>query len=128
MVAVNGTATGSQVQADQITAAISRHSFQYRDEEQLHDGVEVVLAAAGLNATREHPLGTGRIDFLVDRVGIELKVDGTASSVERQLKRYAATGLVDVLVLVTTRVRHREIKRLLGDTEVVVVVLNQNLF
>lgn len=48
-----------------------------------------------------HPVD--RVDFLIDRVGIELKVDGSWAAVLRQLDRYAASPDLDALVLVTTR-------------------------
>jgi hypothetical protein len=46
-----------------------------------------------------------RIDFMVGRVGIELKVDGGNAEVLRQLDRYAASPDVDALVLITSRRR-----------------------
>lgn len=46
-----------------------------------------------------------RIDFMVGRVGIELKVDGGSAEVLRQLDRYAASPDVDALVLISSRRR-----------------------
>lgn len=45
---------------------------------------------------------TDRIDFMVSRVGVELKLRESASNVIRQLYRYAASNAVGALVLVTT--------------------------
>lgn len=79
----------------------------------LHFGTEAQLqadVATALNGTgclREHPLGTGRIDFLLDGIGIECKVDGSPSSVLRQLIRYADFEEVRGLLLVTSRATHR---------------------
>jgi hypothetical protein len=47
-----------------------------------------------------------RIDFVVGRIGVELKVDGSPAAVLRQLDRYAAAAELDAVTLVTTRRAH----------------------
>lgn len=49
---------------------------------------------------------TDRIDFVVGRVGVELKTKGAANAIVRQLSRYAQSASLDSLVLVTTRHQH----------------------
>ena len=97
----------------------------------MQDGVEEALRAAGLEIAREVDIGERaghlsagcRIDLLVGRVGVELKRDGTALEVARQLRRYLATGSLDGLVLVTARVRHLRCESILHDPRLVVVAL-----
>lgn len=46
-----------------------------------------------------------RIDFMVGKVGLELKIKGSWPEVARQLDRYAASADIGALVLVTSRRR-----------------------
>lgn len=72
----------------ELQAALAQHlaSFQPRAEVRLNE--------------------KDRIDFVIEGVGIEVKVDGTRAEVLRQLHRYANSGLLDALILVTTCTRH----------------------
>lgn len=104
-----------------IEAAVRAHRFLYADEIGLHEGLEQVFAAAGLEARREVSLNpSGRIDFLIEndqgRTGVEVKVAGSADVVTRQLARYA--GHVDDLVLITTKARHRNVPDSIDGTPV----------
>lgn len=94
--------------AADIIAVLSAHHFLYGTEDDLQRGLADALTAAGMAVKREVRLNArDRIDLLVGTVGIEVKVAGDASRVERQLERYAQSDLVTALVLVTNRVRHR---------------------
>jgi hypothetical protein len=82
------------------------------------------LTQLGFEVAREVALARGmRIDLLVGRVGIEVKIAGQTSSVARQLRRYAASDLVDELVLATTCPRHAGVAPVIDGTPVHVVVL-----
>jgi hypothetical protein len=90
-----------------LTEALRRHRFNYSNEDQLQQGIAAALTAAGFDVEREVRLdGRSRIDLLVGRVGIEVKVAGTPDAVERQLARYASSDRIDGLMLVTSRPRH----------------------
>ncbi len=71
-------------------------------ESQLGDIVEAILREAGVAFTREHrfPDG-GRVDFLVGRTGVELKINPSGLAVWRQLHSYAEH--VDALILLSTK-------------------------
>jgi hypothetical protein len=91
---------------DQVLAVIRDHRFSYANEEELQEGLAAAIASTGLDVQREVRFdGASRIDLLVDRVGIEVKVKGGVGEVERQLRRYAPH--VDELVLVTIKASHR---------------------
>jgi len=82
--------------------------FAYGDEEGLQAGLAAALEDADYSVRREVRLdGQSRIDLLVGRIGIEVKVAGKPDAVLRQVTRYAHSDLIDGIVLVTTRVRHR---------------------
>lgn len=66
-----------------------------------------MLSQAGIEHRREVFLTPkDRPDFMVEGVAIELKVDGSAPEVTRQLMRYVQHPYVTGVVLVTTRQRH----------------------
>lgn len=104
-----------------VAAEIRRHEYHYSGEADLQAGLWVVLSPIP-GAAREVRLGSrDRIDFLVGRVGVEVKVGGTLAEVVRQLLRYAERDEIDSLVLVTTQQRHRGAPRELNGKPVLVI-------
>jgi hypothetical protein len=103
------------------------NDFRYCDEEEFHKLIWEVWRRAGVDdeVTIEHELklsvGTSaargsQIDFLVyhddgHRVGVEVKAAGWWSydHVQEQLERYAETGEVDSMLLLTADPDHTEI-------------------
>ena len=75
------------------------------DEYDLHGLVASALEAARLPFLHEAPLAPRcRIDFLCERIGIEIKRDRPVKSqVEKQLRRYAESGKVTALILVSEK-------------------------
>ena len=108
--------------ASQLVETLDRFRFDESSEERLQDGIEAVLRDRGVAFVREARLSDeDRIDFIThDGVGIEVKVDGSAASVLRQLHRYAHLDTVQALVLVTTKRRH-QVPAALGKKPVRVV-------
>jgi hypothetical protein len=104
-----------------VAALVRAHRFAYHDEATLQAGLAACLAAAGLPVRREVDLGRlGRIDLLVARVGIEVKVAGSLDAVGRQVRRYLLHPDVDEVVLVSTLARHVALPL---DSRLVVVTL-----
>lgn len=112
------------VSAETITELLARYRFTWTTENELAVQLADVLAAAGIPVEQEVRLTPdSRIDLMAGRVGIEVKIAGTAEAAARQLQRYAATGAVDELVLATTRVAHRGLPAELGGIPVTVAYL-----
>lgn len=111
--------------AAEVALLLQPHRYSYATEADLHDIVEnVLISAYGFAVKREVRLSpTSRIDLLVERVGVEVKVAGSAGGVLRQLMRYAADPMIDELVLVTTRRAHIAPADI-GGVPVRVVVVN----
>ncbi|WP_415679133.1 hypothetical protein [Tsukamurella hominis] len=104
-----------------VTGALSGVRFRYRDEFELHLALAARLDEVAVAHQHEVAVpGGGRIDFVFGRVGMEVKIKGAATQVQRQLERYAATGLFDHLILLTTRPVHRSIPRVLRGVPVTV--------
>ena len=119
-----GCVTDGRPRAEQIAAVIMANRYVYRDEKQLHDGIAAALTAHGHRVAREVALtNRDRIDLLVDRVGIEVKVDGQPAAVARQLQRYAHSNQLDALILVTNRARHTQLPNTLAGTPLVIASL-----
>jgi len=94
-------------------------------ETDLHQLVAKRLTDAGLAFVHEARLGPGcRIDYLVDRVGIEIKKGRPdAGRLVQQLMRYAGCETVEALVVITSRSVSLP-KNVLGKP-VHLIVLNQ---
>lgn len=109
----------------ELARLIGSNRYRYQDEAQLHDAIALALEAAGVGAVAEARLSDrDRIDFLAGSTGIEVKVAGSAAEVARQLRRYAEHPVIEALLLVTTRVRHRRMPRQIGGKPVFVVWLS----
>ncbi|MGH3825963.1 MAG: hypothetical protein ACRDQX_02120 [Pseudonocardiaceae bacterium] len=106
-----------------VTAVIRSYRFTYSAETQLQEGVAAAFATAGVPAEREARLSPiDRIDFLIGRVGVEVKIAGSVGAVLGQLQRYALHDL-SALVLVTTRARHLALPTTVGGLPLHIVHL-----
>lgn len=88
---------------------IARYRLPIGDEIRLHYAIERVLPEilpGELVEPEKHLDRFSRIDFYIPRVkvGVEVKVKGSAGDVSRQLARYADSPEIDHLVFVTGRV------------------------
>jgi hypothetical protein len=116
------------VSVEAIAGVLRRYRFNYEDEDRLQEGIAAALTAAGFEVEREVRLTRGsRIDLLVGRVGIEVKVAGTPIDVASQLARYALCDRIDGLVLVTSRPRHRMVSVVEGKPVEVVQLAGAGL-
>jgi hypothetical protein len=97
-------------------------------EESVQETIATVLTAARVSFERECRLSKqDRIDFLVGRVGVEVKVGGGLSAVIRQLHRYAQSDMVDELVLVTSKLTLARVPAELNGKRVRVAALAAGL-
>lgn len=110
--------------AQLIVETLLAHHFHHANEQELQEGIWEVLVEAGLDPEREvHLTAQSRIDFMVGRIGIEVKVDGSLSALIRQAMRYAKHDRIDELVIVTTLARHRAMPSELNKKHVIVAYL-----
>jgi len=99
-----------------VALALAEAQLTFITEDDLQAELARVLTEHGAAAAREVvlPRHLGRIDLVVDRVGIEVKTDGGRADVLRQLQRYAHAAEIDELVLVTTRTKHHHVPNEIG--------------
>lgn len=86
---------------NQISRALEMMKFSMRDEAMLQSEIADCLLANGVEFQREVVLGPNdRIDFLcAGGIGIEVKINGSAAAIARQLKRYEASDKISGLIL-----------------------------
>jgi len=107
-----------------IAATLRSRRFRYATEAELQAAIFEALFDEGYLPEREAHLDSGdRIDVLCGRVGIEVKVAGSARGVLRQLRRYAKCEELDALILVTDRVNHLGVLQAIDSKPVEVVSL-----
>lgn len=115
---------GDTMSAGDLADLIAAHIYGYRDEAGLHNLIALAFAGAGVPIRREVALSRrDRIDFLVGRVGLEVKVKGAPAGVLRQLQRYAGSDQIGHLVLVTTVARHLDMPATIGGKPLTVCPL-----
>lgn len=97
-------------------------------ESELHARIAAALESAGIPHMSEVWLNdVDRIDLVVGRIGIELKLHGAVSAVSRQLQRYAQSDLLDELILVTARAQLCSVPRELSGKPVHVAFVGGGL-
>ncbi len=89
-----------------IGVALRRRRFRAPDERTLQEGIAKAFTEDVMAFEREVVLSRkDRIDFMVGRIGVEVKMTSSSNDLLRQLARYAEFDAVTELVLVTTRAR-----------------------
>lgn len=107
-----------------IADCVDHHAFHHPTEDDLQAGIADALRQAGLTTDREVRLSDhDRIDLLVDRVGIEVKTNGSATAAYRQCQRYAHSARLSALVLITTRAAHTNLPPTVGGKPLTVLPL-----
>lgn len=100
--------------------------IRWANERELQDGIFKALDKYLSSAEVEREVvltPRDRIDFRCGRVGIEVKIGGSAESVMRQLTRYAPH--VDELILVTTRHTHATLPASISGKRLTVVKIGR---
>lgn len=79
-------------------------------ETELQASIAETLKAAGLDPTREVVLsgGLGRVDLMVGKVGIEVKIAGSWQQLTRQAMRYTRAPEIGALLVITTKAAHAQ--------------------
>ncbi len=108
-----------------IAEILRTHCFKHQCEDDLQNAIASVLTNSGITFQREAPLGPrDRVDFLVEKIGIEVKIKGAPTAVARQLNRYVKSDLIESILLVTTKATLRVMPATLNGKLINVVYLN----
>jgi hypothetical protein len=114
--------------AQELVGLLESVRFDISSESRFQDGVQRVLSEKGIAFKREVSLsGKDRVDFMVDDIAIELKVEGGVNAILRQLQRYAQSPQVKQIILLTCRTKHSSITRILSGKPVHVALFQLGL-
>jgi hypothetical protein len=103
---------------------LKRSRVDTSNEENVHSAIAKLLSTASIPFEHEARLTSReRIDFLIGRVGVEVKIDGSRAALERQLRRYAAHPGVDELVVVSSKTQLSGVPRSIDGKPVTTFVL-----
>lgn len=102
----------SMMEPVQIVDLLRRYAYPAASEALMCEAVAQVLRVHGVPFEREKylsPLALDRIEFYLPHqgLGIECKISGSPHAVLRQLLRYARSEIIQELVLLTSRMKHR---------------------
>lgn len=103
---------------------------QWTTETELQASIAETLKAAGLEVTREVVLsgGLGRVDLMVGKVGIEVKIKGSWQQLTRQVMRYSHADEIKALLVVTTKAAHAQHVPVQANGVPILTVLVQGAF
>lgn len=89
---------------EQIIQLLAGYQFQLSDEKILQRQIETVLTENNIEFKREVRLeDRSIIDFVVDDIGIEVKIKGQSKAIYRQCKRYCESGKIKTLILISNK-------------------------
>jgi hypothetical protein len=104
-----------------IADLLDSYRFTYQSEAELQNSISMLLASQGWDFEREVRLtDRDRIDFLIGKLGLEVKIKGSWAETFRQLQRYAASDRIEGLLLVTTKLQHVRLVREIGGKPLVI--------
>lgn len=104
-----------------MTQDLTTFRWRGHNEQSLQDALAAVLPHL-----REYALSPeDRVDFFLDGEALEVKVSGSVSQVLRQLHRYAQHEAVTSLILVTTRMVHRNLPSIIHGKPLTIIYLPQ---
>ena len=120
--------TSTAEMLESLTYTLESAVLRFSNEAELHEGIAEVLVSKQIPFEREVIITShDRLDFLVGDIAIEVKVDGSAAEVLRQLHRYAQHERIGALILVTSRSRHQMLTKVLNGKPLECVYLIRSM-
>lgn len=107
----------------QLLKVLSSYRFRFSSEKELQEGISVALERNSVEFIREKSLSAkDRIDFFIPEtgIGIEVKLDGSANKLARQVQKYSEYPDLKGLLVVVTRSRLTDLPEQLNGKPIVV--------
>jgi hypothetical protein len=91
------------ITAQSVFAALKTGRFSLVSEKETQAEIAAHLTARAIAHVREVDIGNRDIiDFMVDTIGIEVKIGGGKRAIYAQCERYCKTGKLTALILMTS--------------------------
>lgn len=123
LAAAHATAESVARRMTAMVDTLRPYRFNYTNEDELQQALAEILNEHPLwDARREVRLSAhDRIDLLVNDIGVEVKVAGSAGALHRQITRYLHHDEVRALIVVTSRARHLALPETINGRPVAVL-------
>lgn len=93
----------SLITPETVVAILSKGLFSLAREKETQAEIAAELDRREITYAREFDLGERNIiDFLIEAIGIEIKIGGSKRAIHSQCERYCRTGKLSALILVTS--------------------------
>lgn len=86
-----------------VVDALKGKRLSMHDEKACQEEIAAALKKKNIPFQREVRVEGGVIDFKVGATGVEVKLQGSAAGIRRQVNRYAADDRLDGIVLMTAK-------------------------
>lgn len=96
-------------QLSDLAKIIRKYRFLSASEDDLCRGIGSALDDAGVWFMREVKCNGGRLDFLCGDLAIEVKIAGSLADLTRQVHRYLQDPTLAGLLIVSTKLAHRDL-------------------
>lgn len=108
----------------QLSQLFDNYRLACRTEAQLQEAIAACFDLHKVGYIREFRLTEkDRPDFMVGKIAVEVKINGSCSEVTRQLHRYAEHPDVEDLLLITTCSKHMRLPGHLNGKRIVTLWL-----
>lgn len=113
---------------NKITDALAMYKYVFTDEAELQSGIATALGQSDIDYEKEARLSDcDRLDFLVEKnIALEVKVDGSASALTRQVHRYAQHESIEGIIVVTNLNRLTDLPETLNKKPIAIYHLKLN--
>ena len=103
------------------------YAFAHAREADIHNAISHILQEHNFEFAEQYHLSASDIpDFIMNGIAIEVKVNGSAPEVTRQLDRYLSYDVIKEIVLITTLSKHRKIAGELRGKRITVIWIGGN--
>ncbi len=110
---------------ERVAETLASYRFNFQCEDDLQQEIASALESSGITFQREVLLSENdRVDFLVGKLGIEVKIKGSSTALARQINRYVQSELVDSILVVTAKASLRQLPPELNGKLIKVLYLN----
>lgn len=91
------------VKVEKILNILNSYHFSIHDEKYLQEEISQVFKEENIEFKKEHKLSNGIIDFMIDDIGLEVKIKGQNMAIYRQIERYMENDSIKAIILANVK-------------------------